>query len=430
MSPDASLTNIGRNESILGLERITELLRLMGDPQKDLRIIHIAGTNGKGSVSAMLSSVLMHSSLYVGCFNSPAITGLKDGFHIDTDEVKEGRLEKVLEHIAPIAGSMKDKPTEFEVLTAAAFELFKREGCDIAIVECGLGGDGDSTNVIESPVLSVITNVRLDHTDRLGNTIAEIASHKAGIIKKGRPVLFGGTEEEALAVIKKRAEETGSKLTVTDYSRLTVLEETLEGTRIDFEGMGEFRLGLIGDYQPENAATVLTAIEILREEGFDIPDWAVKLGLWDAEWPARFEIMHRKPPVIFDGSHNPDGVTRIADSIRKLFRKKPVLLMGVMADKDYEKYPEILDGLVSKVYTVKPRNPRSLSAEALAECFNKKGYVTKPCASMENAVKAAYIFSQKHGLPLIAMGTLYMYNEFKEALKGVLNNTGKEGKRK
>ena len=420
-----------RNESILGLERITELLRLMGDPQDGLRVIHIAGTNGKGSVSAMLSSVLAASAYRTGSFNSPALTGARDGFRIDLATVGQDELDEVLAYIEPFAAGMSEKPTEFEVLTAAAFELFRREGCEAVVMECGLGGDGDSTNVIKDPVLSIITNVRLDHTDRLGKTVEEIAAHKAGIIKKGRPVVYGGRDENAFAVIAERAEEQGSKLVRTDFSRLRVISETLDCTEIEFAGEGRLRLGLIGAYQPENAATALTAVEVLREEGFVIPESAVALGLRSAVWPARFEIMHRKPLVIFDGAHNPDGVARTAESIRTLFKgKKPVVLMGVMADKDYAQYPELLGGLVSKVYTVTPANPRSLDAPALASRFSEAGFIAKPCTSMENAVRAAYIFSQKHGVPLIAMGTLYMYNEFKDALNSITDNIRKDGKKR
>ena len=426
-----AVSGIGRNESILGLERVTELLSLMGDPQDKLHIIHVAGTNGKGSVSAMLSSVLKRSSYRVGSFNSPALTGVRDGFRIDNETVEQGRLDAVLEYIRPIAEGMSDKPTEFEVLAAAAFGLFVCEKCDIAVIECGLGGDGDATNAISSPALSIITNVQLDHTDRLGKTTKEIAAHKAGIIKRGSPVLFGGRDEDAFAVIKKRAEELDARLVRTDLSRLRVINETLEGTDIEFSGMGSFRLGLIGEYQPENAATVLTAVEMLRDEGFVIPDGAVGRGLAEAVWPGRFEIVCRSPLVIYDGAHNPDGVEKAAASIRKLFGGlKPVLLMGVMRDKEYALYPDILKGLASMIFTVRPDSTRALDAETLAECFAGRGFAAKACVNMKEAVEASCIFSQKHGVPIIAMGTLYMYNEFMEAFKSAADKIGKDGRKK
>lgn len=414
------LKKISRSESILGLERVTELLSLMGDPQDGVRTVHIAGTNGKGSVSAMLASVLKAAGYKVGAFNSPALTGPEDGFRINGERADAGKLREILAYIAPFSEKMEDKPTEFEVLTAAAFELFKRENCDIAVVECGLGGDGDSTNAIKSPVLSVITNVTLDHTDRLGKTVAEIASHKAGIIKKGRPVLFGGTDEEALKVIKERANGMGSKLITADRTRVRTVSCSLDGTEVEFDGFGRLKLSLLGAHQPENALTALTAVEILRGEGVDIPDSAVREGFASAVWPARFEVMRRDPVVIFDGAHNPDGMTCAAESIRALFKdKKPVVLMGVMADKDYNKYPEILKDTVGKIFTVKPENPRSLDAETLAGCFAAKGFPAEACSSMAAAVRSAYAFAKEKDVPLVALGTLYMYGEFKEALNRI-----------
>lgn len=413
------LEKISRNESILGLERITELLSLMGGPQDKLRVIHVAGTNGKGSFTAMLTSVLRAAGYKVGSFTSPALEGLCDSYRINCTRITDDELDKAVSAVAPFAQKMKDKPTEFEVMTAAAYSLFERESCDIAVIECGLGGDTDATNVIKKPLLSVITNVALDHTDRLGKTTGEIAAHKAGIIKIGRPVLFGGTDEAALEVISGRAEEMGSRLYLADGNRLRTLSSTLNGTEIEDGVFGRLRLGLLGEYQTENAATVLTAVEILRGEGLDIPDGAVKKGLAGAKWPARFEILHRRPYVIFDGSHNPDGVALAASTIGKLFGKKAVLLMGVMADKDYNKYPGLLSDCAGKIFTVKPKNPRSLEASALAKVFNDKGFRTHACSSVRSAVRLAYSYAERHGLPLVAMGTLYMYGEVKEELNKI-----------
>ena len=220
--------------SILGLSRITELLRLMGDPQEKVRTVHIAGTNGKGSFGAMLTSVLKSAGYKVGGFSSPAITKVTDSFRIDGAELPEEEFAELIGDIAPICESMDEKPTEFEVLTAAAFELFVRKGCDIALVECGMGGDLDSTNVIKAPVLSVITNVQKDHAAFLGNTIAEIASHKCGIIKQGRPVYFGGDSEEACEIAADTAEKMGAELFLPDYSQFSWSDEscTINGTDI------------------------------------------------------------------------------------------------------------------------------------------------------------------------------------------------------
>ena len=414
------LRAISRNESILGLERITELMRLMGDPQDKLRIVHVAGTNGKGSFTAMLSSILAEAGYKVGSFTSPAVSGATDSFRINCVRIREARLAELYSEIAPFTEKMKEKPTEFEVMTAAAFRLFEEEGCDIAVVECGLGGRGDSTNVIKSPLLSVITNVQLDHTGRLGATLAEIASQKAGIIKNGRPVLWGGEEGEALEVIRAEAQKHSAPLTCVDRSRLTVGESSIEGTEIEFSGFGALTLSLAGEYQPENAANVLTAVELLRSLGINADDAAVRRGLAMAEWPARFEPIMLNPTVVFDGAHNPDGVALAAKSIKRVFGgQKAVLLMSVMADKDYLRYPGLLKDCAEKVFTVAPDNPRALPAGSLAEAFNNGGVPAEASEVFAEGVEKAFVFAEKNSLPLIAMGTLYMYNDFKEALKGV-----------
>ncbi len=413
----ARLDDISRGESILGLERITELLKLMGDPQNNTRIIHVAGTNGKGSFTAMLASILHEAGHKVGTFTSPAVLGVTDSFRINGERITDGELDALLADIAPFTEKMAEKPTEFEVMTAAAFRLFYEQGCDIAIVECGLGGIGDSTNVIKRPVLSVITNVELDHTDRLGATLKEIAEKKAGIIKAGRPVLYCGSAPEADAVIEETAKRLGCELYRVESSTLSVLSESIEGTRISFKNCGEYDMKLLGDYQPRNAANVLTAVEILRGENVRISDEAVRLGLEKAEWPARFELLSREPVVIFDGAHNPDGVALAARSIEKIFPDtRVVLLMGVMADKDYGKYPALLNGIAEKVFCVKPKNPRSLDQDALAEVFVKGGIEAEGFGAFNKGVREAYAFAKESGLPLIAMGTLYMYGEFTETL--------------
>ena len=411
------LSRISRSESILGLERIKELLSLMDDPQKELKVIHVSGTNGKGSFTAMLDAVLTAAGYKVGTFTSPAITGVTDSFRIGGVPISEAELDERLSEIAPFIKEMADKPTEFEVMTAAAFEEFAQEDCDIAIIECGLGGSGDSTNVVESPLLCVITNVELDHTARLGSTHALIAAHKAGIIKPGRPVLWGGDSKEAEAVIERKAKELGSPLYRTDRSRLTVLSETLDGTEIEFTGFGRLHLSLLGSYQPENAANVLTAVELLRAEGMDIPGEAVRTGLAKAEWHGRNELISRDPIVIFDGAHNPDGVALAARSMEKLLNgQKAVLLMGVMADKDYNKYPDLLKERAERVFCIRPENPRALDPAVLASCFAAGGIDAESCEDFREGVKAAYAYAKRERLPLVALGTLYMYSEFTDAL--------------
>ena len=230
-------------------------------------------------------------------------------------------------------------------------------------------------------------------------------------------MLFGGSEREAEAVVERACERLSAPLTHTDKSRLRVEKTSLEGTDIYFEGMGEYRLSLIGAYQPENAANVLTAVELLRNAGLAIPEAAVRQGLESAVWHGRFEVISRDPLIVFDGSHNPAGVELAAKSMKLLLEKRAVLLMGVMADKDYAKYPDMLRECADRVFTVKPANPRALPAAELAETFIRGGVPAEACSSLEDGVRAAKEYAVSNGLPLVALGTLYMYNDFVNALK-------------
>lgn len=398
--------------SKLGLERIVRLLALMEDPQDQIKAVHISGTNGKGSFGAMLGSVLKTAGYITGSFSSPAITEVTDSFRINGSEISREDFGDLICSLAPLCESMDDKPTEFEVLTAAAYKLFAEKNCDIALVECGMGGDLDSTNVLHAPLLSVITNVQKDHCSFLGNTTEEIARHKSGIIRPGCPVLFGGSDPKADKVIIDAAEKAGSELYRTDLSRISDVSCFVEGMEFSFEGFGRLRICLPGTYQLYNAANVLTAIEILRKRGLDITDSDVRAGLENAKWHGRFEVLSRDPLVIFDGSHNPDGIRYAADSIRLYSEKKIALLIGVMADKEYCLYADMLGNLTDKAFTVKPDNPRALDSSLLADSFTAKGIRTAAFTDLEEGVREAYEYARRHDIPLIALGSLYMYREF------------------
>ena len=404
--------------SKLGLERITKLVELLGNPQNSMKIIHISGTNGKGSFGAMLTQILEAAGYHTGSFSSPAITEVTDSFRIGGNEVSREEFADLMSRIAPVCESLIDKPTEFEVLTAAAYMLFAENKCNVALVECGMGGDLDSTNVVASPLLSVITNVRKDHCAFLGDTTEEIASHKAGIIKAGRPVLFGGSDTDAENVIIRAAEKSGSELFRTDFSRISDVSHSLEGTDFTFDGFGRLHINLAGTYQVFNAANVLTAVEILRKSGYNITNEHVRCGLERARWHGRFELLRRNPTVIFDGSHNPDGISAAAETIRLCFNGKVTLLTGVMADKEYSLYADMLGNLTAHAFTVTPDNLRALDSRILAETFTEKNIPASAFESLTDGVTAAYEFAVNHRIPLIALGSLYMYRDF----VNILNN--------
>lgn len=403
--------------SKMGLERITELCERLNNPQNSFKIIHVSGTNGKGSFCTMLSAILRDSGYNMGGFSSPALTDITDSFRINCTEISHDDFAEVMADIIPHCEAMQDKPTEFEILTACAFELFSRKKCDIAIIECGMGGDTDSTNVINSPLLSVITNIAVDHASFLGNTIQEITSHKAGIIKPHRPVLYGGNNDEARTIISDTAAEKQSPMRVTNHSNMHNLKTDLHGISADFQGFGHIETHMTGTYQAYNIANVLTAVEILRNEGLNIPDSAIKSGLISARLHGRFELISENPLIIFDGSHNPDGIKQAAKSIAKYFSNtKIVLLIGVMADKEYELYPKMLGKYIDRVYTIKPDNPRALDSGILAETFADYGIEAVSSEILSDGVKFAVDYAVGNNMPLIALGSLYMYKDFIRSL--------------
>ena len=400
--------------SKLGLERVVGLMELLGNPQNKLKVIHVAGTNGKGSFCAMLSSVLTQAGYKTGSFNTPALTGITDYFRIDGKEISEDKFAEIMTEIIPLCESMEEKPTEFEIISAAAYLLFYREKCDIAIIECCMGGDTDATNTIEKPILSVITNVQKDHTAFLGDTLPKIASHKAGVIKSSCPVFYGGeTACEAYDVIESRAEKLNSPLYLQDFSDISDIKYSLDGISLEYKDT-EIHTGLSGAYQVSNIANVLNCISILNKCGLDISDDNIKQGLENTKWHGRFEILSHNPLVIFDGAHNPDGISQAVNTIEKYF-DKIILLIGVMADKEYKLYNNMLGKYIDTAFTVKPDNPRALDSEILAGTFeNARAYPV-----FSEGVKAAYYFAEKKNLPLVALGSLYMYKEFTNVLKNI-----------
>ncbi len=405
-----------------GLERITELCRRLGNPQDELKFIHVTGTNGKGSTCAMTESILRSAGYKTGLFTSPYVKFFNERMRINGEDVSNERLAYVTSLVKPHADAMQDAPTEFELITAIGFMLFKLEGCDIVILEAGMGGRLDSTNVIKDSVVSVITGVALEHTEYLGDTIEKIAHEKAGIIKQGCPVVYGGLDAkndgDAFKVISARAKELSASICCIDYDMLTVKEATLDGTVLDFGDYKNITLPLLGLYQPQNCVRALKIIEVLRTAGYIIDDLAVRNGLAKAVWRARFEKLKSNPLVLYDGSHNPEGIEVAARTLKHYFGDKKVnILTGVMADKDYKGMMATLAPLVSKAFTVTPDNPRSLGAETLKTVFEELGVSSKAFSDIPNAVRTAIKESKNDGVPLICLGSLYMYAEISEAVE-------------
>ncbi len=405
------LEEAAKRGSRLGLERVRELARLLGEPQKELRVIHISGTNGKGSFSAMLSSVLCCQGYKTGSFVTPALTDVKDSFLIGAEPISSEEFCRLISDVRAAAETMEDKPTLFELLAVSAYVYFKNEGCDYALIECCMGADLDATNIVDEPLLSVITNVALDHQAFLGTTVAEIASHKAGVIKRHRPVVTGCRDEQALGVIRKRAAKLCSPLHMIRMQELKTVSLSLDGAVIEYGDIGRLKLSLAGAYQPMNAALVLEAVDVLRCEGVTVSDESVREGLAAVHWRGRFERLSDDPLTVYDGAHNPDAMIQTAEGIRTYFKNGVVVLMGVMADKAYESYPEILSGLAERVFTVSPDNPRALDAGTLAKTFESGGIGAEACGSIDEGVKLAGEYAKSRGLPLLIIGSLYLYKD-------------------
>lgn len=402
-----------------GLERIEKLLSLLGNPEKKLRFIHVAGTNGKGSFCAMCDSVLRKAGYKTGLYTSPYIERFNERITVNGETISDSELAEITTYVRGFADTMDDAPTEFELITAVAMVAFERNGCDPVVLEVGMGGRLDATNVIREPIMSVITGISLDHTAFLGNSVPAIAKEKAGIIKDGAPVLYGGADEDAAAVIEAVARESGSEFLRTPRNTLTVDKTEFTGTDFTLSGR-KYRIGLLGTYQPYNAANVITAVDVLRRHGLKISDEALINGLAEAKWKGRFELLSTDPVFISDGSHNPEGIEAAVDCVKTLFSEKVILLSGVMKDKDYQDMARELSEIACFAVTLKPDNPRSLDAKIYAEEFVRNGVESEGYGNVNDAVKRVVDLSQILKKPVVSLGSLYMYGEVKAALFNIL----------
>ncbi|MDO5112529.1 MAG: folylpolyglutamate synthase/dihydrofolate synthase family protein [Clostridia bacterium] len=349
-----------------GLARIRELMARLGDPQDKLRFVHIAGTNGKGSTAAMLAAILQSAGYKTGLFTSPYITRFNERMRVNGAMITDETLIELTESIRPHLVELSEAPTEFEMITAVAFLYFFKQQCDVVVLEAGLGGRLDSTNVIGAPEAVILTAIGLDHTELLGDTIEKIAMEKAAIIKAGTSVVLSDQSETVLRIVQKKCEAVCASLTVTDPSRLTLNAVDGDGLSFDYKRRKALHLRLSGAYQMQNAAAALDAADILAQKGFSITGEAIRDGLDRVTWPGRFEVLKRAPLVILDGAHNPNGMAALSQSLRLYFPgKKITFVMGALKDKDYQSMIGTIAPLAKRCITVQPQNARALSSQAL-----------------------------------------------------------------
>ena len=473
--------------SRLGLERIRELLDRLGRPQDRLKFVHVAGTNGKGSTCAFTASILAEVGFKTGLFTSPYVETFHERIRVNGRNISDEDLTAATLRVRECAEAMEaeggEHPTEFELMTAVALVHFAHVGCDIVVLEVGLGGRLDSTNVIAAPEVAAIVSIALDHTNLLGNTLAEIAYEKAGIVKEGSTVVSWPQEPSAMEVVEDAARRAGDKLVVPDFSLLSVGKVTrgaallTRGTALEHEGhtpcsdsprfaaelraehavpaqklqasssidshrtpmsqvesavpMRQFSYRgrgyatrLLGSYQPSNAAMAIEIAGALRERGWEIPDEAIARGIAETRWPARFEVLDQPagmPTVVIDGGHNPQGAGVLADSLRDVFPdKRPVFLVGILADKDYRSMLRAVAPLASAFVCVTPPNPRALDAADLARAIRETCDELGARATVEvadgfdDAVSAARKIAGPEGI-ICAFGSLYSIADVKAA---------------
>ena len=392
-----------------GLERVTALLNAVGSPEKNIKAVHVTGTNGKGSTSAMLTSILKASGLKVGSFNSPYLVKMRESIRINGRHISKGELVHLLDRLSKVADAMEDKPTEFELLTAAAYLKFAEEKVDIAVIECGMGAIRDATNVITAPLCSVITGIALDHTAFLGASLIDIAREKAGVIKYGAPLVLGEAEGEALDYLTAEAERFCAPIFTPDPFK--VKRMTLDGTIGDCGSYTNVRISLLGVHQTKNASVAIKTAEILSRYFPEITEAAIKRGLSDTVWHGRFEIIDRNPVFIFDGAHNLDGVKSAVKSIKTYFNGKVICLSGVLRDKDFDAMAKEIATVCDTVVTVTPDSKRALAAEDYARALSSHVKNTYPARSIADGVKMARQLAKEQSLPIICLGSLYLYKD-------------------
>jgi len=412
--------NIKWQKSKPGLSRTKELLAALGNPEKKLKFVHIAGTNGKGSTAACTAAILQEAGYKTGLYTSPYIIRFNERMQINGEQISDKELEEIVDAIRPYADVMDDVPTEFEMITAVAMQYFYNNNVDIVVLEVGLGGELDSTNVIETPECAIITAIGLDHTEFLGDTTAEIAKTKAGIIKENGRVAVYPADDDVINAIADKCKAVSSEMTVLDGSKITVHEVNLGGCKFDFDTFTDLFVPLAGVYQPYNASLAITACRLLRNAGWKISDDAIRTGISKVKWPGRFEVLRYDPVFILDGAHNPHGIEGAVKSIKAHFGdEKLTFVIGVMADKDVENMIGMVVPLAKEFYTARPDNPRAMEANELARRLEGCGAKAIACDSVADAVNKAIASVGKEGA-VIALGSLYFSAEIREA---VANNS-------
>ena len=451
------LKNVNKLGSILGLNTIKELLKRLGNPQNELKVVHIAGTNGKGSIMTFVQNILMESGYKVGRYCSPAVFNEREIIRINDEYISEEQSADLLTRIKEKCDSMYSEglphPTSFEIETAEALMFFKEQNCDIALIECGMGGETDATNVFEKVLCSVIATISLDHTQFLGSTIEEITKVKSGIIKENCPVVMSKQTGEAESVIKKVCKQNNSKLIIPTEQDFENVEIDGLTTKVTYKASNnkEYILNLqaLGTYQIKNAKTAVEVALVLDKaltEKTDICDESdknnstgmenninnsgntieknIKKGIEKTVWPGRMEVISKEPLIIIDGAHNPGAVLELRKTLDLYFTNKRItFIMGVLSDKDFSKEAEIIADRAERIITITPNNSRGLDGHKLAETLVKYNHNVQVADSLKQAAEESiYTIKENRADMILAFGSLSYLGELKQVVRLVCNH--------
>ena len=415
------LDEVSKYGSVLGLESMRELLHRLGNPQNELKFIHISGTNGKGSVLAYLSTILTGAGYRTGRYISPTLFSYRERIQVDGEYIEKESLARHVTAIAAAAEEMQKaglpSPTAFEMETALAFLYFKEKRCDIVTLEVGCGGLLDATNVITTTVMEVIASISMDHTDLLGDTLAKIAAQKAGIIKPDTLVVSARQQEEAMQVIEDTCKEQHCALQAVDESKICDVRCGAEGQTFSYKVWENVTISLAGSYQIKNAALALEGVEALRQLGYALSDQQVREGMAHTVWRGRFTTLRRDPTVIIDGAHNPAAARELKDSLERYFPDKTLYyVMGMFKDKDYAQVIDLTAPLARHIITVEtPGNPRAMPARELAEAVGKVNPSVEWADSVAHGVEKALAMAGKEDA-VIVFGSLSFLGEAADAV--------------
>lgn len=415
-----------------GLDNIRELCKRMGDPQKGLTFVHVAGTNGKGSVCTYIASILKNAGYCIGRYISPVIFDYRERIQVNDRSITKKALCQGIEEIKRVCDRMTAEdlthPTAFEIETVLGFWYFRQKNCDIVVLETGMGGLLDATNVVENTAVAVLTSISMDHMNFLGKSLEQIAIHKSGIIKSGCYVVSASQDPKAMAVIQKRAVELGCPLTAVTVKNINNIRYGLERQYFDYGNYRRLEIALAGKYQIENAALAVDALAALGEKGYTVTETQLRKGLAEARWPGRFTIIKKHPLFIADGAHNEDAVKRLAESIEFYFtNRKIIFIIGVLKDKEFEKIIALTHSYAEHIITVTPpENPRALPAFELAKEAAKVHPSVTAVDSLEEAVEMSHLLAGREDV-IIAFGSLSYLGRLIETVE---KNFGKAAKRK